>query len=592
MGKGRHRVLRSLLLAALCAAAPVPVPAAELSLEQVREIERLLAELNFDPGEIDGVIDGRTRTAIELYQAFAALPVDGAPSAALLAELRQVAQAFADMKAAQAPVAAEAPAPAAPGVALTQAAEPVRPKHAVSGTIAVAPEPPETEVAQVPQAAEPEPEPAAVSEAPAPEKSPAEPEPVSEPPVAENRVAEPEADAEAAAEKPVPEADAEAENRMAENRVAEPEADAEAAAEKPVPEAEPGVVAGSEAGAQDAQAPASGAPAERPAAFSEPQAAQVSAEPEPAAVAGSGAGSQEARASVSDAPAEQPAAAADAQAAAVASEPEPAPAEPAETDKVRFDLDNMIARLVQKDGAAAVASEDRPDRDLVLALQRHLARIGLDPGPLDGQAGARTTQAIESYQRARGLAVDGRPSQELLERLERERPDEVSPGGEATDDQTSQAVPSAPGEPKFELRNAETAAKFPAASVAAGLRAVDGYDAFKKGYAAAEAGDYDLAIEFYTRAIEGGDLALAHLADAFYNRANARSYKGAVEFAIADYSSAIVNNPKFPGAYYNRGFALRANGQRTRALADFMKARALGLQRLGVRSPDAPPPRP
>ncbi len=514
-------------MAALCAAVPVPAPAAEVSLAQARELERLLAELNFDPGEVDGVIDGRTRTAIELYQAFAALPVDGAPSVALLAELRQVAQAFADMKAAQAPVAAEAPAPAAPGVPPAEVAEPVLPQHAASGTTETAPEPPETEAAQVPQAAEPE------------------PVPVSEAPAAENRVAEPEADAEAAVEKPLAEADAEVENRVAES-----EADAEPAAEKPVAEAEPDVVAGSEAGAQDAQAPASGAPAERPAASSDPQAAQVDAEPEPA------------------------------------------PAEPAKTDQAGFDLDNMIARLVQKDGAAAVASEDRPDRDLVLALQRHLARIGLDPGPLEGRVGARTTQAIESYQRAGGLAVDGRPSQELLDRLERERAGEVSPGGEATDDQTSQAAPGAPGETKFELRNAETAAKFPAASVAAGLRAVDGYDAFKKGYAAAEAGDYDLAIEFYTRAIEGGDLALAHLAAAFYNRANARSYKGAMEFAIADYSSAIVNNPEFPGAYYNRGFALRANGQRTRALADFMRARALGLQRLGIRSPDAPPPRP
>jgi tetratricopeptide (TPR) repeat protein len=119
-----------------------------------------------------------------------------------------------------------------------------------------------------------------------------------------------------------------------------------------------------------------------------------------------------------------------------------------------------------------------------------------------------------------------------------------------------------------------------------------GYDAFKKGYAAALAGDFDLAIAFYTRAIEGGDLALTHLADAFYNRANARSYKGALAFAIADYGAAIVNKPAFPSAYYNRGFALEASGQHTRALADSMRARALGLQRLGVRSPDVPPPRP
>ncbi len=104
-------------------------------------------------------------------------------------------------------------------------------------------------------------------------------------------------------------------------------------------------------------------------------------------------------------------------------------------------------------------------------------------------------------------------------------------------------------------------------------------------------GDFARAIELYTRAIEGGDLALADLADAFYNRANARSYARAFDFAIADYGAAIVNKPEFPGAYYNRGFAFEANGQRTLARADFMRARALGLRRLGVRSPDQPPPK-
>jgi tetratricopeptide (TPR) repeat protein len=133
-----------------------------------------------------------------------------------------------------------------------------------------------------------------------------------------------------------------------------------------------------------------------------------------------------------------------------------------------------------------------------------------------------------------------------------------------------------------------TPASAPGARAAAAL---DGYGAFRIAFAAAEVGDFARAIELYSRAIEGGDLALADLADAFYNRANARSYAEAYDFAIADYGAAIVNKPKFAGAYYNRGFAFEANGQRTRALADFMKARALGLRRLGVRSPDQPPPR-
>ena len=93
-----------MLVAAACVALSGAALARELSVEELAELERLLAELNFDPGKIDGVVDARTRTAVGLYQEFAALPVDGAPSAALLAELRQVVRAFVDMKAAQAKI--------------------------------------------------------------------------------------------------------------------------------------------------------------------------------------------------------------------------------------------------------------------------------------------------------------------------------------------------------------------------------------------------------------------------------------------------------------------------------------------------------
>ena len=421
-----------MLAAAACVALSSAVLARELSVEELgveelAELERLLAALNFDPGKIDGVVDERTRTAVGLYQEFAALPVDEAPSAALLAELRQVVQAFADMKAAQATAQAEAAPPAvletAPAVAETPPPEPELEL--------------ETEVAETP---------------------PPKPEPEPEPDVAE----------------------------------------------APQP-----------AEAPEAEAPAS------------------------------------------------------------------------EETKSRFDLDNMSARLVQPDWGAATVAENRADPGLVIAVQRHLARIGLNPGPLDGQVGARTMRAVNAYQRARGLPVDGRPTRDLLARLERE------PAGPLVPAQVPSTQPP-PGDEAARDGTGERASRAPpAAKLPASIGPVaDGYDAFKKGYAAALAGDFDLAIEFYTRAIEGGDLALTHLADAFYNRANARSYKGALEFAIADYGSAIVNKPEFPSAYYNRGFALEATGQHTRALADSMRARALGLQRLGVRSPDVPPPRP
>ncbi len=147
-----------------------------------------------------------------------------------------------------------------------------------------------------------------------------------------------------------------------------------------------------------------------------------------------------------------------------------------------------------------------------------------------------------------------------------------------------------------ELLSAVGSAKFPPpAAVPAETASVsvplDGYGTFKIAFAAAEVGDFARAIELYTRAIEGGDLALADLADAFYNRANARIYAKAYGVAIADYGEAIANKPEFPRAYHNRGFAFEANGQRTRALADFMKARALGLRRFRIPSPDQPPPR-
>jgi peptidoglycan hydrolase-like protein with peptidoglycan-binding domain len=43
----------------------------------------------------------------------------------------------------------------------------------------------------------------------------------------------------------------------------------------------------------------------------------------------------------------------------------------------------------------------------VRALQRSLARAGDPPGPLDGRYGPRTEQAVERFQAARGLKVDG-----------------------------------------------------------------------------------------------------------------------------------------------------------------------------------------
>jgi localization factor PodJL len=58
--------------------------------ETIRAVQALLTSLGFDPGPADGDAGPRTQTAIADYQRALDLPVDGRPSAALLAHLRQV----------------------------------------------------------------------------------------------------------------------------------------------------------------------------------------------------------------------------------------------------------------------------------------------------------------------------------------------------------------------------------------------------------------------------------------------------------------------------------------------------------------------
>ncbi len=65
--------------------------AAQSQAAMVMEIKKLLTQLNFQPGPMDGSLDDQTVAAIESYQQTAGLPVDGKPSQALLDELRAVA---------------------------------------------------------------------------------------------------------------------------------------------------------------------------------------------------------------------------------------------------------------------------------------------------------------------------------------------------------------------------------------------------------------------------------------------------------------------------------------------------------------------
>ena len=60
------------------------------------EMERLLDRLDLGPSPADGIVDNQTEAAIRLYQEIAGLPVDGAPSRTLLADMREVVKILED----------------------------------------------------------------------------------------------------------------------------------------------------------------------------------------------------------------------------------------------------------------------------------------------------------------------------------------------------------------------------------------------------------------------------------------------------------------------------------------------------------------
>lgn len=49
----------------------------------------------------------------------------------------------------------------------------------------------------------------------------------------------------------------------------------------------------------------------------------------------------------------------------------------------------------------------------VAEMQSNLARLGYDPGPVDGRFGPRTSAAIREYQRDHGLTPDGRLTRDV-----------------------------------------------------------------------------------------------------------------------------------------------------------------------------------
>lgn len=68
----------------------------------------------------------------------------------------------------------------------------------------------------------------------------------------------------------------------------------------------------------------------------------------------------------------------------------------------------------------AAAQTDQASEQEIRRIQTSLARLGFDPGPLDGLIGPRTREAIRAFERAKGLPVNGEASRFLAAQLQLE----------------------------------------------------------------------------------------------------------------------------------------------------------------------------
>jgi tetratricopeptide (TPR) repeat protein len=92
------------------------------------------------------------------------------------------------------------------------------------------------------------------------------------------------------------------------------------------------------------------------------------------------------------------------------------------------------------------------------------------------------------------------------------------------------------------------------------------------GIVAAQGGDYDTAINLFTKAIASGELSREDLSKVYYGRGFAWASKGAFDKAIVDYTEAIGINPNYADVYNSRGNAWEEKGDHDKAIADYTKA--------------------
>ncbi|MDR0354202.1 MAG: tetratricopeptide repeat protein [Deltaproteobacteria bacterium] len=104
-------------------------------------------------------------------------------------------------------------------------------------------------------------------------------------------------------------------------------------------------------------------------------------------------------------------------------------------------------------------------------------------------------------------------------------------------------------------------------------------DTVEEGYLAHRRGDYDKAVDIYTRIIQRRGLSVKERAVSYLLRGEAKRDKGEVEEAIYDFTRALNQWPNYPQAIFFRGQCLAQLERFNEALADLTRASELDPDR-------------
>ena len=85
---------------------------------------------------------------------------------------------------------------------------------------------------------------------------------------------------------------------------------------------------------------------------------------------------------------------------------------------------------------------------------------------------------------------------------------------------------------------------------------------YNRGVAYFRQGDYDHAVEDYTKALE----LSPDEAEVYFDRGIAHSHNREFDHAIYDYTQALIRKPNYAEVHHNRGVAYRIIGKHDKAL--------------------------